>query len=136
MSEQPVIDPVKLDQARHELGADFLRILGYFEEDGVKSIAAIEAAARTHDAVALVRPAHTLKGESLQFGALALGLAAERIEQAAREAVEDHTFPVEMIEEAVRLRPLFAEALALIRRAAKPVVPVRRVAGGFGRKVC
>lgn len=135
MSDIPAIDTFKLDQARRELGADFGRILGYYEEDGAKSVAAIEEAVRTRNAVALVRPAHTLKGESLQFGAVLLGLAAERIEQAARQAVEDHTFPAEMIEETVCLRPLFAQALDLLKRAAAPTAPVRRVAGGFGRKV-
>ena len=134
MNEDAPIDYAKLDQARRELGADFLRILGYFEEDGFKSITAIEAAVRGRDAVALVRPAHTLKGESLQFGAQALGLAAERIEKAARDAVEDHAFPIETLESVVQLRPLFADTLALLRRAPPPVMPLRRV-GGFGRKL-
>src|SRR3546814_10782947 len=56
------------------LGASFVRILGYFHEDGVKSVAAIEAAMRRADSAALVLPAHTLKGESHQFGAGPLAL--------------------------------------------------------------
>ena len=31
-------------QARSELGAGFVRILGYFREDGVKSVTALEQA--------------------------------------------------------------------------------------------
>jgi hypothetical protein len=47
-------------QARAELGANFVRILGYFREDGVKSVARIEEAMRGQNAAALVIPAHTL----------------------------------------------------------------------------
>ena len=73
-------------RARNELGSDFVRILAYFREDGIKSVAAIEAASRASDAVALVIPAHTLKGEARQFGAMQLAaLAAERGWQLRRD---------------------------------------------------
>ena len=68
-------------QSRAELGASFVRILGYFREDGVKSVAQIEEAMRQHNATAMVIPAHTLKGESRQFGADPLGELAEMIER-------------------------------------------------------
>ena len=137
MNEHPVIDREKLNAIRAELGTHFPRILSYFAEDGVKSVAAIEDAVRNRDTVALVRPAHTLKGESLQFGAEALGLAAEHIEKAARDGVEAHIFPADVTEIATRLRPLFEQALAALQLAAAPTVapgPLRRAAG-FGRKV-
>src|SRR3546814_2978224 len=57
------LDWTAFQQARSELGASFVRILGYFHEDGVKSVAAIEDAMRRADSAALVLPAHTLKGE-------------------------------------------------------------------------
>ncbi len=137
MNEHPVIDREKLNAIRAELGTHFPRILGYFAEDGVKSVAAIEDAVRNRDTVALVRPAHTLKGESLQFGAEALGVAAERVEKAARDGVEAHAFPTDIIEFSTRLRPLFEEALAALQRAAAPTVTQAslRRAAGFGRKV-
>ena len=138
MNEHPVIDREKLNAIRAELSTHFPRILSYFAEDGVKSVAAIEDAVRTRDTVALVRPAHTLKGESLQFGAEALGLAAEHIEKAARDGVEAHTFPADVTEIATRLRPLFEEALAALQHAAAPTIaqaPLGRRAAGFGRKV-
>src|SRR3546814_10404625 len=70
MNEQDtLVDWTAFQQARSELGASFVRILGYFHEDGVKSVAAIEDAMRRADSAALVLPAHTLKGESHQFGA-------------------------------------------------------------------
>jgi HPt (histidine-containing phosphotransfer) domain-containing protein len=119
---------------RQELGNSFARILGYFREDGAKSIDAIEEAVRQRSAVALVRPAHTLKGEALQFGALPLGLMAEKVEMAARRAVEDRVFPADVIEYAIQLRPLFEEALTVLTHEAAPVSPIGR-AMGFGRKI-
>ena len=63
-----LVDWVAYAHARGELGAGFVRILGYFREDGVKSVAAIEGAMRAQSAAAMVIPAHTLKGEARQFG--------------------------------------------------------------------
>jgi HPt (histidine-containing phosphotransfer) domain-containing protein len=120
-------------RTRSELGAAFLRILGYFREDGVKSIAAVEEAFRARNAAALVSPAHTLKGESAQFGAYRLSAMAEEIEMTARRCVETREGPDELIETVVALRPCFTETLALIDRDASPLVPRR--ATTFGRKV-
>jgi histidine phosphotransfer protein HptB len=135
--EDHILDRTKLATVRQELGAHFARILGYFAEDGIKSIAAIEDAVRIRDAAALVRPAHTLKGESLQFGAEPLGLTAERIERAARAAVEARSFPRGIEIEVESLRPLFEESLTALRRETAPVVGAAalRRPGGFGRKV-
>ena len=132
--EVQVIDQAKLGLLRQELGVSFARILGYFREDGAKSIDAIEEAVRQRSAVALVRPAHTLKGEALQFGASVLAGLAERIEMCARRAVEDHVFPIELTEYVVDLRPLFDQALAVLTRETAFAAPIRRVVG-FGRKV-
>jgi HPt (histidine-containing phosphotransfer) domain-containing protein len=122
-------------QARSELGAGFGRILGYFREDGVKSVAAIEAAMRALNAVAMVIPAHTLKGEARQFGAEPLADLAEAIEAIARDCVEMHDTPDEALEHIVRLRPLFGETLTLLEREANPIVARKPVAGGgFGRR--
>nr|WP_294395209.1 Hpt domain-containing protein [uncultured Sphingomonas sp.] len=133
---------VRLCALRQELGAHFPRILGYFADDGLKSIAAIEQAVRARDAVALVRPAHSLKGEALQFGAIPLGLAAEEVEKAARQGIEERTFPLDMVKSVICLRPLFEAALEALRREAMPVaaavpvaMPARKSVGGFGRKV-
>ena len=121
-------------RARAELGGGFVRILGYFREDGVKSVAAIEAAMRGKSAAAMVIPAHTLKGESRQFGAEPLADLAETIEVFARGCVERQETPEQAVEDVVRLRPLFTDTLALLEREANPLVE-RRVVGGFGRKV-
>lgn len=125
------VDWTVFQQARTELGADFIRILGYFREDGTKSVAAIEDAMRAKNATALVLPAHTLKGESRQFGADPLGDLAEEIEDIARRCVEYHQSPDELIEAVVRLRPLFESTLALFDRETNPLVERRP---GFGKR--
>ncbi len=131
MDETPLIDWPAFAQCRAELGAGFVRILGYFREDGVKSVAAIEAAMRAQNAAGLVIPAHTLKGEARQFGADMLGDLAERIETVARDCVENRDTPEEALEDIVALRPLFEQTLALLEREANPLVERR----GFGRRV-
>jgi histidine phosphotransfer protein HptB len=119
-------------RARVELGANFVRILGYFREDGYKSVERIEQAMRAGNATALVIPAHTLKGESSQFGAEPLGELAETIEVIARGCVERHDTPEDALEHVVRLRPLFEATLALLEREANPLA-MRRPAA-FGRR--
>lgn len=121
-----------LARTRSELGGAFLRILGYFREDGAKSISAIEEAFRARNAVALVTPAHTLKGESAQFGAYRLSAMAEEIEMVARRCVEFHESPEELIEVVVALRPCFTETMALLDKDASPLVVRRPVT--FGRR--
>jgi HPt (histidine-containing phosphotransfer) domain-containing protein len=131
-----IVDWVHFEKSRSELGPGFIRILSYFREDGVKSVAQIEQAMREHDTVALIIPAHTLKGESRQFGAEPLAAIAELIEQTARLCVETHRFPDELIPEVVQLRKLFDQTIELFEKATNPLVS--RAApnvGGFGRKV-
>jgi len=119
-------------QSRRELGAGFARILGYFREDGTKSVLAIEEAVRQGNAAALVIPAHTLKGESRQFGAQRLSEMAEMIEVTARRCVETHDSPEELIETVVALRSCFLETLATLERDSSPLVS--RGPTGFGRR--
>ena len=121
-------------QARSELGAAFVRILGYFREDGIKSVTALEQAMRAGNAAAMVIPAHTLKGESRQFGAEPLGELAEAIETIARDCVEMQDTPDAALEHVVKLRPLFEQTLHLLERETNPLVERRPMAGGFGRR--
>lgn len=132
-----LVDWTAFTQARSLLGAGFVRILGYFREDGVKSVASIEAAMRSGAAAAMVLPAHTLKGEARQFGAEPLAGLAEIIESIARDCVETRDTPAQAIEHVARLRPLFEQTLALLEREANPIVERRPVAApvaGFGRR--
>lgn len=127
-----LVDWQAFAQARSELGAGFVRILGYFQEDGIKSVGAIEAAMRAGNAAGLVLPAHTLKGESRQFGAEPLAIVAESIETIARQCVETHDTPDAALPHVVGLRELFDQTLAMLLREANPLV--ERRPGGFGRK--
>lgn len=129
-----IVDWVHFEKSRAELGPGFIRILSYFKEDGVKSIAQIEQAMREENTTALVIPAHTLKGESRQLGAEPLAKIAELIETTARFCVESHRFPDELVPEVVELRKLFNQTVELFDKATNPLM-IRTAPGGFGRKV-
>jgi HPt (histidine-containing phosphotransfer) domain-containing protein len=126
-----IVDLAILARARQELGVNFTRMLGYFRDDGWRSLLAIEEAMRAGSAAALVKPAHTLKGEALQFGARPLAELAELIEDTARRCVEDQEAPNELVGDIIRLRPLFEATVALFDREASTIA--RRQ--GFGRRM-
>jgi HPt (histidine-containing phosphotransfer) domain-containing protein len=130
---QDIVDWVHFEKSRAELGPGFIRILSYFKEDGIKSIAQIEHAMREQNAAALVIPAHTLKGESRQLGAEPLAKIAELIEVTARLCVETHRFPDELVPEVVELRRLFDGTVELFDKATNPLMS-RTGSSGFGRK--
>jgi HPt (histidine-containing phosphotransfer) domain-containing protein len=125
MGGDQLVDWTAFQAARSELGAGFVRILGYFREDGIKSVAAIEDAMRSGNAAALVLPAHTLKGESRQFGAEPLSMLAESIEYIARQCVETRDAPDQALEHVVKLRPTFEATLTMLEREANPLVERR-----------
>ena len=130
-----IVDWPHFEKSRTELGPSFIRILSYFKEDGVKSIAQIEQAMREENTAALVIPAHTLKGESRQLGAEPLAKIAELIETTARFCVESRRFPDELVPEVVELRRLFSETVALFDKATNPLMTRAVSPGGFGRKI-
>ena len=130
-----IVDWVHFEKSRAELGPGFIRILSYFREDGVKSVAQIEEAMHDQNTVALIIPSHTLKGEARQFGAEPLAVIAELIEQTARICVETHRFPDELVPDVVKLRKLFNETIELFDKATNPLLTRGASApGGFGRK--
>lgn len=129
--DSQLVDWAAFQAARAELGAGFVRILGYFREDGFKSVDAIEAAMRNGNAAAIILPAHTLKGESRQFGAEPLATLAEAIEQIGRKCVETRDRPDEALPHVVKLRSAFEATLAMLEREANPLVERRPV---FGRR--
>jgi HPt (histidine-containing phosphotransfer) domain-containing protein len=129
-----IIDWVYFEKSRAELGPGFIKILSYFREDGEKSVAAIEQAMHEHNTVALIIPAHTIKGESRQFGAEPLATVAELIEQTARLCVETHRFPDELVPNVVELRRLWSRTVELFDKATNPLQSRAPAAGGFGKK--
>jgi HPt (histidine-containing phosphotransfer) domain-containing protein len=127
---EELVDWTTFSQMRAELGASFVRILGYFREDGEKAVAKIEQAMHHGDAAALVMPAHTLKAEARQFGADLVADIAELIEEAGRRAVESHLFPDHILPEVARLRALYNRTLDMLEEATNPLVARR----AHGRK--
>ena len=130
---QGIVDWVYFEKSRAELGPGFIRILSYYREDGEKSVAKIERAMRDQNTVDLVLPAHTLKGESRQFGAEPLAEVAERIENVARSSVETHRFPDELVPDVVELRRMFDLTVGMFDRATNPLKS-RAAPVGFGRR--
>ena len=118
--ENDIVDWAHFERSRTELGPGFIKILGYFREDGVKSIAQIESAMREKNTGALVMPAHTLKGEARQLGAEPLAKIAELIESTARFCVEVRSFPDELVKEVVELRQLFERTVEMFDKATNP----------------
>jgi HPt (histidine-containing phosphotransfer) domain-containing protein len=132
-AQPDIIDWTHFEKYRSELGPGFIRILGYFREDGDRSIAQIEQAMHEQNTTALVIPAHTIKGESRQLGAEPLAKIAELIESTARLCVETHRFPDELVPQVVELRRLFNETVRLFDKATNPLMS-RTSPAGFGRK--
>jgi HPt (histidine-containing phosphotransfer) domain-containing protein len=125
-----LVDWATFSEMRAQLGANFVRILGYFREDGEKAVAKIEEAMHRREAADFVIPAHTMKSEARQFGAFQLGDLAEEIEMAGRRALESRIFPDHLIPEVARLRPLYIQTISLLEREANPLVSRRQ---SFGR---
>ncbi len=133
--ELEIVDWVHFEKSRAELGAGFIRILSYFREDGARSIGELEQAMREQDTVALVRPAHTIKGEARQFGAEPLAQVAELVESTARLCIETRRFPDELVPQVVEMRGLFNRTVELFDKATNPLLTRPGRQGAFGRKV-
>lgn len=130
-----LIDRLEYDHARRELGDAFVRILGYFHEDGTRSVRAIEQAMAQRDSVALIIPAHTLKGESRQFGAHHLADMAEEIEMTARRCVEARQGPQVLAATVAGLADCFARTVTALEQASAPSgEPLQRKPTVFGRR--
>jgi histidine phosphotransfer protein HptB len=125
-----IINWKSFSDTRLLMGDGFIRIMGYFREDGMKSVAEIEQAFRNLDSAKMVMPAHTLKGESWHFGAEKLAELTEEIEMTARHYVEIHQDPSELVRQVASLRPLFENTLAQLDAEISPLA-VRPVFGEF-----
>jgi HPt (histidine-containing phosphotransfer) domain-containing protein len=129
---EAIVDWNMFARTRSELGPGFVRILGYFREDGEKSIAKIEDAMHRRDTAGLVVPSHTLKSEARQFGADPLGELAEEIEFTARRSIEARMFPDELIPQVAKLRPLYLRTMELFEKETNPLAQRRPVFGRAG----
>ncbi len=122
------IDWDAYEAARVRFGAEFGRVLGYLREDGEGAVAAIETAMRAGDAVAIVKPAGTLRDGAYDLGAEALGEMAERIEAMALHCVQRRDEPDEALPLVAGLSALFQATMAELEAASSPL---KRK--GFGR---
>jgi histidine phosphotransfer protein HptB len=125
-----LVDWATFSRMRTELGASFVRILGYFREDGEKAVGRIEEAMHRQDATGLVLPAHTLKAEARQFGAEPVAALAEEIEDAGRRAIEAGFFPDHILPQVAQLRQLYLRTVTALEEETNPLA-VRR--SSFGR---
>lgn len=125
----PLIDEADLAVAMRELGPALPRILSYYRQDGVNSITRIEDAMAKRDAAEMVLPAHTLKGESRQFGAARLGELALHLEMTARDHVEKRLpLPDDLLRDVDGLRAMFHQTLASLDAAGVSAQPAPRMA--------
>lgn len=86
------IDRATFERLLEMTGSDleFLdELVDTYLDDGATQIAALEAAVAAGSVEELVRPAHSLKGSSLNIGALRLGELSRGLEEAARGGAAD-----------------------------------------------
>ena len=117
-----ILDEAALNVSRSDLGGNFAKFLRYFEEDGVKSVAAIEAAVRGGNSAGIVEPANVLSDEADQLGARRLSYAAGEIEDAARHLVEIRQTPEQLVPVIVQLREIFDLTMEKLKAETNPLV--------------
>ncbi len=89
---EPAVDAAAIQQLLEMTGGDraFLaELLDAFVEGAVEQLAAMEQAAATGSAEELIRPAHSLKGNSANVGAHRLEELARALEHDARTGMVD-----------------------------------------------
>lgn len=127
-----VIDSEVFEKTRATMGAGLIKLITYFGEDGVKAVTEIESAQREGDAARMVMPAHTMKSEARQFGAMLLGDLTEKIEHGARRCVEIQERPDELLVLVAQLRPLFNRTMVELERETNPLQERRKPVFGRG----
>jgi HPt (histidine-containing phosphotransfer) domain-containing protein len=117
VSGEPTLDPAAFERLLEITGGDVAfvdELIDTYLEDAVVQLGTMAEAAATGDADALVRPAHSLKSNSDNVGAVALTVLCRAVETDARAgAVADPTERVAAIQrefEAVRAGLLGARA--------------------------
>jgi histidine phosphotransfer protein HptB len=120
-----VIDWARFAQARSQLGSNFIRVISYFKEDGVKSVTAIEEGMRALNPIAMVGPADLLKMDAMQIGALSVAELAEDVEYAARDCIEWHQSPEALLANVIQLRTVLEGTLEQLDREVSPLVARR-----------
>ena len=112
---EPTLDAATLEALIEAVGGDrsFLaELIDAYLSDAADMVAGLEAAAASASVEDLVRPAHTLKSNSANLGALRLAALCRSLEADARAgAVADPTSRVAAVsEELERVRPALLAA--------------------------
>ena len=84
-----VIDSEVIDELRLALGGEVEQLINMFLDDTPMLIARLEAAALAPDLDMLREVAHSLKSSSANLGAMALSVAAKRVELGVRTGTLD-----------------------------------------------
>jgi histidine phosphotransfer protein HptB len=126
--DMPLIDWAVFNAARGQLGLAFMRIYGYFKDDAIIAVEAIETAMRSGNGPAMIDPAAALRSAAEQLGAERLAELAEDIELHARACLEAHMMPDDYVDRVVALRPLLDQTLAEIDAEVSPLI--NRVVNG------
>jgi histidine phosphotransfer protein HptB len=125
LPQETIIDWERFAQARAHLGGNFVRVVGYFREDGKKFVDTIEEALKLRNPIRMIAPADSLKSDALQLGALTVAELAEDIEFAARDCVEFHQDPDLLMPPVLQLREAFGRTLVLLDRDVNPLLARR-----------
>ena len=135
--ERPdIVDWAHFEKSRAELGPGFIRILSYFKEDGVKSIAQIEQRdARTeHDRAGASRAYAEGRSTPARRRAAGQDRRADRIDRALLH--RDPPFPRRAGARSGRASPAVQRNGRAVRKGDQSAAdPRRRRPVGFGRKV-
>ncbi len=117
MSGEPTLDPAALERLLEITGGEVAfvdELVDTYLDDAVVQLDAMREAAAAGDAAALVRPAHSLKSNSDNVGAMALTVLCRALEADARAGAvpepEERVAAVQREFEAVRAALLEARA--------------------------
>ncbi len=119
---QVVLDPSVLDELQEVIGAETAHIIRVFLDDTPPLIRQLQDASVAGDLEQLRNLAHSLKSASANVGAMALSVAALRIEQDARGgSLERPAVAVALlVAEFARARIALAGYQSAVRNAAAP----------------
>lgn len=109
----PALDASVLDELLAAVDGDRAFVIDLIETylaDGDMHVAEIESAVASADAIAVVRPAHTLKSSSATVGAGQLAATARALEVSARSGALD-----DAADDAASLRATWDRAVAALR---------------------
>lgn len=116
----PLLDPAPMAELWHASPARAARLLGFYLEDLPGQVQGILTALQASHPAEVGAIAHSLKSSSRQMGALQIGEAAFRVEQAARQLPPDPYLPQYVRSLQSLVSPTVAAVHAQITNTPKP----------------